>query len=332
MTYKLSQAGYHHVGWVKVGLAIRLIQDLKLNSEPNATLSDVQREEMRRTFWSLYLLDKFFACSRTRPVSILDSDCKVAIPCSEESFREEMPGLGMPTLAALRDLSSFESRSRVDGFAGLVVMCSLMSRCMRAFLHSDTATVPIWDHLSEFSKTSSFLMSFEMMHTVGEHRLEAYIAREFGTYEGYDRQRAGHFVWSRGIYHLCGVLLYHPLALYRNRQAYALGFPPTFAYETLNRYQHHLTGMTDIIKAVISSRCCARGSFLGYIAACAAFLHKISTHSTNDEAAALAQRSLDTCLSFLEQAPICWPNHQTMVSITTGSLPWLYYPGTITFT
>lgn len=270
---------------------------------------------MRRTFWSLYILDKFFACSRTRPVSILDSDCTVAMPCSEESFREEMPGLGMPTLAALRNLSNYESRSRVDGFAQLIVMCSLMSRCMKAFVQNDNTAVPSWDHQSEFAKTSSFLMSFEAMHAAGEHQLETYISEKFGTYEGYDRQRAAHFVWARGIYHLCGVLLYHPLALYKNRQAYALGFPPTFAHETLNRYQRHLSGMTDIIKVVHSSGCCARGSFLGYLAACAAFLHKIATCSTNGDVAARSQNSLDSCLSFLEQTPVCWPNHQTMVRI-----------------
>lgn len=271
---------------------------------------------MRRTFWSLYILDKFFACSRTRPVSILDSDCTVAIPCSEESFREEMPGLGMPTLAALRNLSNYESRSRVDGFARLVVMCSLMSRCMKTFLQSDNASVPIWDHQSDFSKTSSFMMSFEAMHTAGASQLETYISEQFGTYEGYDRQRVGHFVWARGIYHLCGVLLYHPFALYKNRQIHALGFPPTLAHEILSRYQRHLNGMTDIIKVVHSSGCCARGSFLGYLAACAAVLHKIATCSANEKPTARPQRSLEICLSFLEQMPVCWPNHQTMVSIT----------------
>jgi hypothetical protein len=275
----------------------------------------MQREETRRTFWSIYLLDKFFACSRTRPVSILDTDCTVALPCSEKSFREEMPGLGMPTLAALRDLSNFESRSRIDGFAGLVLMCSLMIRCMKTFFRGDKVTLPIWDHSSDFSQTSSLLMSFETMHTAGDYQLDTYIAEQFGTYEGYDRQRAGHFVWARGIYHLCGALLYHPLALYRDRHACVLGFPPTFARETLSRYQDHLTGMTDIIKTVQATGCCARGSFLGYLAAFAAFLHKMSTCSTNEETSARGKESLDACLNFLDQTPVYWPNHRTMVSM-----------------
>jgi hypothetical protein len=275
----------------------------------------MQREETRRTFWSIYLLDKFFACSRTRPVSILDTDCTVALPCNENSFREEMPGLDMPALAALRDHSNFESRSRIDGFAGLVMMCSLMIRCMKTFFRGDKVTVPIWDHSSDFSRTSSLLMSFETMHTAGEHQLDTYIAEQFGTYEGYDRQRAGHFVWARGIYHLCGVLLYHPLTLYRDRHACVLGFPPTFASETLSRYQNHLTGMTDIIKTVQSTGCCARGSFLGYLAAVAAFFHKTSTCSTNEEKSSRGKESLDACLNFLEQTPVYWPNHRTMVSM-----------------
>jgi hypothetical protein len=102
----------------------------------------------------------------------------------------------MPTLAALRNLSNYESWSWIDGFAWLVVMCSLMSQCMKTFLQSDNASVPIWDNQNDFSKASSFMMSFEAMHTAGASQLETYISEQFGTYEGYDRQRVGHFVWA----------------------------------------------------------------------------------------------------------------------------------------
>lgn len=185
---------------------------------------------------------------------------------------------------------------------------------MKHLLQSESMTVPIWDHQSDFSKISSFLMSFEIMYSTKSHQLEISIAENFGTYEGYDRQRAGQFVWARGVHHLCGVLLHHPLALYRSRQACGRNFPPSFAREVLNRYQYHLNGMTETVKAVHSSGCCARGSFLGYLAACAAFLHAVSLHSTDEDTAGRAKVSLDACTGFLEQSPVCWPNHNTMVS------------------
>lgn len=261
----------------------------------------------------MYMLDKFFACSRTRPVSILDIDCTLALPCSEQAFREEMPESNMPLLATSRDSFDFESRARLDGFAVLVIMCSLMNICMKSLLQDLRPTMPCWDHRSDLSKTSSILMSFESMHSTGEVDLNAYICETFGTYEGYDRQRAGHFVWARGQYNICGVMLYHPFTLYKHRQACDPNFPPTFAREILSRCCHHLSQLTQVLQVVQSSGCCARGSFLGYFAASAAFLHKMFMHSDKEEVATQAKQSLQTCMSFLEQPPICWPNYHSMV-------------------
>jgi hypothetical protein len=264
----------------------------------------------------MYMLDKFFACSRTRPVSIIDTECTLALPCSEEAFREETPESNVPQLAVSRDSFDFESRARLDGFAVLLIMCSLMDRCMRSLLRDVKITTPCWDHRSDFSATSSMLMSFESMHSAGQHDLAAHITEKFGTYEGYDRQKAGHFVWSRGMYHLCGIMLYHPFTLYRQRQACVQNFPPTFAREILSRCYHHLEQLMQVLTTVQSTGCCARGSFLGYFAAAAASLHKIFLHSTSNDVAIQATQSLDKCMIFLNQPPVCWPNYQTMVSIT----------------
>jgi hypothetical protein len=286
---------------------------LKLNAEPETTLPEPQREEIRRVFWSMYMLDKFFACSRTRPVSIIDTECTLALPCSEEAFREEAPESSVPQLTVSRDSFDFESRARLDGFAVLVMMCSLMDRCMRSLLRDVKITTPCWDHRSDFSATSSMLMSFESLHSVGQHDLAAYINEKFGTYEGYDRQKAGHFVWARGMYHLCGIMLYHPFTLYRQRQACNQNFPPTFAREILSRCHHHLNQLTQVLTTVQSTGCCARGSFLGYLAAAAASLHKIFLHSNSNEAAIQATQSLGKCMDFLNQPPVCWQNYPTMV-------------------
>jgi hypothetical protein len=263
----------------------------------------------------MYMLDRFFACSRTRPVSIVDTECTLALPCSEEAFREETPESNVPQLAVSRDSFDFESRARLDGFAVLVIMCSLMDRCMRSLLRDVKIITTCWDHRSDFSATSSMLMSFESLHSAGQHDLGQHITEKFGTYEGYDRQKAGQFVWARGMYHLCGIMLYHPFTLYRQRQACNQNFPPTFAREILSRCYHHLDQLMQVLTTVQSTGCCARGSFLGYLAAAAASLHKIFLHSTTNHVAIRATQSLDKCIIFLNQPPVCWPNYQTMVSI-----------------
>ncbi|KAK4555530.1 hypothetical protein LTR86_007283 [Recurvomyces mirabilis] len=307
-------SGHHRLGWVKVGLAIRLIQDLRLNAEPDSSLPTWLQEETRRVFWSLYLLDKFFACSRTRPISILDTDCTVALPCDEEAFREETPFASMSTLAVLRDPFDFASRTRLNSFAVLILMCSLLGRCVKTLVQESKITASCWDCRSEFADLSSAIMSFESMHATGESDLRAHITDRFGTYDGFDRQKVGHFVWARAIYHLAGALLCHPLTLYRHRRACEANFPTSFACEVLRRCQHHLTQLCNLLFVVQTTGCCARGSFLGYIAACAASINKIFSHSLDPSIAARTQEQFDTCIRFLEQPPVCWPNYITMAA------------------
>jgi hypothetical protein len=111
-------------------------------------------------------------------------------------------------------------------------------------------------------------------------------------------------------------MLYHPFTLYRQRQACNQNFPPTFAREILSRCHHHLDQLMQVLMTVQSTGCCARGSFLGYLAAAAGSLHKIFVHSSSNDVAIRATQSLDKCMTFLTQPPVCWPNYQTMVSIT----------------
>ncbi|KAK4919331.1 hypothetical protein LTR49_013031 [Elasticomyces elasticus] len=156
-------------------------------------------------------------------------------------------------------------------------------------------------------------MSFESMHTSGEADLKAYIKDSFGTYEGFDRQKVGHFVWARGMYHLCGLMLYHPLTLYRHRLAYGQGFPTTFAREIMSRCRNHLARLTDLLAMVLSTGCCARGSFLGYMAAQAA-PHKLFSHSLDQDVATRSHTSLVTCTQFLIQPAVCWASNNTMAA------------------
>lgn len=307
-------AGHHRLGWVKIGLAIRLVQSLKLNAEPDSALPPWQQEEHRRVFWSVYLLDKFVSCGRSRPPAILDLDCTLSLPCSEEAFRMETPEK-TPTLAVFQDLpSSAPVIRQLDHFAILVLMCSMLGLAVRDTFQQKPVALPAWDCRSDFAKIGSIIMSFESMHATSADGLGAYIADRFGTYEGFDRQRVGHFIWARGVYHLCGCMLYHPVNMHRHRQTHGADFPATFTRECLGRCQEHAAQLTNILQTLQTMGCCARGSFLGYLAACAASIHQLYIYSPNQDVAARAVASSGTCLGVLEQGPVCWPNHNLMAA------------------
>lgn len=220
----------------------------------------------------------------------------------------------MPTLGVLKELPEIAKCKSLDGFAILVLMSSILGRTVRCSLqHNISKPFSPWDFRSDFARISSILLAFENMLTLAGEQIT--FAR-FAIYDGYDRQKAGHFVWSRGVYHLCGCLLNHPFLLLKYRHQYSPDFPHTFAKESLDRCRRHAAHLTTILHSVQTRACCARGSFLGYIATVAASIHCMFEQSTDEEEKRGAAVSVQMCLDFLEQPPACWKNYKRMVSST----------------
>lgn len=65
--FKGSSLRWWNAGWA-------LAKELKLNTE-HADLDDETREEMRRTWWLLYMVDRHLGLCYNRPLTILDSQC-----------------------------------------------------------------------------------------------------------------------------------------------------------------------------------------------------------------------------------------------------------------
>jgi hypothetical protein len=315
MRADMSTAGQHRLGWVKIGLAVRFAQSLRLNAEPDTTLPHWQQEEHRRVFWSVYILDRSVSCCRIRPPTILDGDCTVKLPCSEEQFRMEV-STDTPSLAALKELPDITSCKTFDDFALLVLNASILGRIVRYGLQQSTSKeFPPWDFRSDFAKISSILLSLETLVTTDDSNFASLIEEKFGTYGEYDRQRVGHFIWSRGLYHLCCCLLHHPLLLHRYLSPYRQTFPRSFARESFRRCQEHAKHLTAILKTVQERSCCSRGSFLGYFAVVAGSIHRLYEHSTDPDTKVCSARSSQICLEFLEQWPVVWDNYRRMVSL-----------------
>lgn len=79
--------GRTQASWVKVGLAIRLAQDFRLQIAPDKDISPIQQQERRRVLWSFYLCDKLISRDWERPAVILDDQCSVQLPNDENEFR-----------------------------------------------------------------------------------------------------------------------------------------------------------------------------------------------------------------------------------------------------
>lgn len=107
--------GQHRLGWVKIGLAVRFAQGLRLNVEPDPNIPVWEQEEQRRVFWSAYIMDKFVSCCRGRAPSILDVDCTVTLPATNQQLHAETPGKH-PTLAVLKGLPNISACKPLNDF------------------------------------------------------------------------------------------------------------------------------------------------------------------------------------------------------------------------
>lgn len=124
-------AGHPRHGWVKVALAVRFAQALRLNEEPDSALPAWEREERRRTFWSMYLLDRLISLGPNRPPTFADSDCTVCLPSSDQAFFSGTESTDMPTLEAVIEDTRGLQYQNLDYFALVALMACTLGQFIR---------------------------------------------------------------------------------------------------------------------------------------------------------------------------------------------------------
>ena len=78
-----------------LGSAVRVAQDLGLHTEPVAA-SFIEAEMRRRTWWTIYILDRSLAVELGRPMLIDDSDCDVSLPAALDDHHMSDRGQRLP--------------------------------------------------------------------------------------------------------------------------------------------------------------------------------------------------------------------------------------------
>ncbi|KAF5672528.1 positive activator of transcription [Fusarium heterosporum] len=74
------------------GIAMRLAQSLGMHrsASRHTTLTPVERESRRRTWWVLYFFDRFSASKLGQPITVRDEDIDVEMPSMDGLTKEEM--------------------------------------------------------------------------------------------------------------------------------------------------------------------------------------------------------------------------------------------------
>ncbi|KIW35539.1 uncharacterized protein PV07_02229 [Cladophialophora immunda] len=302
-------AGRHHLGWVKIGLAVRFAQSLQLNSEPRVALSYEEEDERRLTFWSVYMLDRLSSCGAFRPPAISDTDCSTLLPTDN-------PDVGCNTLD-LRTLGEFygdDKTDDLDSFAHTILMASALGRVERQMLQKQGCNDPYppWDSRSDFAAIYSMLLSFEGYSKITDVMFsEAIISRYILPDGSIDHAAAGHFVFSTMLYHMNQCLLHHPFLLRKRLESCRARVPLSFLREILRRSLEHAYQLIFTLRTV-QKHGMTFTSFYGYAMTVAGVICRLFAYHDDEATRNTAKQLYEYSLEFLERGQAFWGHYPGM--------------------
>ncbi|KAE8406920.1 fungal-specific transcription factor domain-containing protein [Aspergillus pseudonomiae] len=119
-------------GWISAGRCFHLVHLLKLDQidNPNtwqtSSLSWVEIEERRRTFWTAYALDRYANLVNGLPLAINDQMILTRLPAPETAFRHQQA----VTTEYLAPAMARKADQQVSPYAKSIVMLTILARCL----------------------------------------------------------------------------------------------------------------------------------------------------------------------------------------------------------
>ncbi|KIL87407.1 hypothetical protein FAVG1_09113 [Fusarium avenaceum] len=299
-------AGLCNQAHMKLGFAVRLAQNNRLHLEPNASIPIAEREERRRTFWSLYLQDILISLSRGRFCAIRDEECKVALPCSEQAFKEEREEQ-TPLLEDLTGESVEQEAIEKCSPLGLInVMASILSRVSDYALHETNNPhmgLP-WSPTAPYSTLSSALLQAEHYFNMNEDLMES--LKQRCTVNGMvDQTLAGSFIFAKAMFHLSHCLLHHPFLIQQRLQSSQQKVPPVFMKTAWEKCRTHATSITNLLD-MKNQRVIILTSIYGYCIMVAGTIHALSMNDERVDIRRESQKHYLAALGSLQDLSRYW--------------------------
>ncbi|KAL9562312.1 hypothetical protein ACKAV7_013395 [Fusarium commune] len=305
-------AGLCSQAHMKLGFAIRLAQNNKLHLEPDPSLPVAEREERKRTFWSLYLQDKLISLSRGRFSGIRDEECKVSLPCSEDAFKESREEK-TPFLDELT--GDCVEQEAIDGCCplGLInVMASILGRVSHYVLH-DTQTSQMglpWSSTAPYATLSSALLQAEHYFGMNEDPVES--LKQRCTVDGVvDQLLAGSFIFAKAMFHLSHCLLHHPFLIQQRLQSGKQKAPSIFMKTAWEKCRTHAKSITDLLD-MKNQNVLILTSIYGYCIMVAGTIHALSMNDERDHIRKESQRHYRAAMESLQDLSCYW-NHAALM-------------------
>ncbi|EXJ71226.1 uncharacterized protein A1O5_05032 [Cladophialophora psammophila CBS 110553] len=297
----------HGSAWVKIGMAVRIAQDLKLMLGQRTHIPHCVQEEHRRVFWSIYLLDRLVSCGRGRPPAILDASCQLQLPLDETKWRD---GLWEKTLT-LEEASdrALVNNSTHGPFARVIMIAQILGRTAQYMLQECNFRnrYPPWEATSDFAATESDLLLLETRFQM-RLPLKQEIGRHLFDTDSMDQAIVGPIIFSRALFHLCYCILHHPFLLRKRIRSCQMSVPPSFLVRTFASGRQHANSLARHIHNARELGCYVQASFYGYCAVVSGSIAGLDAHATDKETRNEALHSLKESIAFLEDLSRHWAN------------------------
>ncbi|KAI1314092.1 fungal-specific transcription factor domain-containing protein [Xylaria venustula] len=172
--YEFTHASFERA-WSSLGRAIRLVQLLRFDCLDSGAVeahadSFIEKEENRRTFWTVFCLDRFSCGLRKLPLTFRELSISTRLPCPEGAFQSGSPVL-TPFLseAAAGDVTV----DLLSPFAESVIFTSLWGRISGYQQHSAPSQVHTHSPIHDLQATRQQLddavtrriLQFRQTHT-----------------------------------------------------------------------------------------------------------------------------------------------------------------------
>lgn len=315
---KNCSAGRVSSGWLKVGLAARLAQGLDLMDEPPEYISKAEKEERRRTFWSIYLLDRLISCARARPPAISDDDCNVSLLLVDDFGTASQNG----ATHILRPLLGWETKMTQppEGFTLAILMTMVLGRCTKfAYGRSDTENFPPYDPKSEYMAINSSLMLLESYLDIEKNPIAEVIREVRENDAAHDSKQIGRLIFARALFHLSHCLLNHPFLLRHRLRSFTNKVPRSFSLRALQISEDNAKKLTYLLSSASEGGVLVESSFYTYCVAVSGAIHTMADKAPQHEdslghydASQYFQRSMD----ILSRLGHLWPMAKNIVSLS----------------
>ncbi|KAJ4152143.1 hypothetical protein NW765_017652 [Fusarium oxysporum] len=304
-------AGSTSQGWLKIGLATRICQDLHLTKEPDRFNHASVDDEQRRTFWSIYLLDKLVSCGKDRRPVILDEDCHVSLEMkssSAPSSSESMPS----TLRGYLRSDAIQKPGSLSEFSLTILAASVLCKCARTMLHDlDVERCLPWEFTSEFNAANSLLLLIESRLFDEEQTTHIdSVAHQDGAS---GEKPSEHVVFARCMFHLCYCLLNHPFLLRMRLKRPPVSKPPAnFIATAFRRGLDHACQLVDILLKACAAGAHVSTSFYAYCACLAGSIIILHLEAESPNNGRDLDAACEQCFWFLNYLEPRW-DHATKI-------------------